>query len=210
MKMKMKFKPGDKVEALRDICNGTYSTYRKRGEVKAVETGIYAVEFFENIGGHDCGGFTKTGHGAWCSSDDLKRLEYPDLEFFIRDRVLTYLKKNADYGDSFNKSLEKFGEVAYKVRAFDKVNRILTLVENKKANVEDESIRDTLLDLFNYTVMAKMFYEGRDTIIDFIEIANFFAENPNNFIQHLGEVGVLDETPETLYTVIKENIPGKQ
>jgi len=203
-------KPGDKVEVIMDVCSGVHSIYGKRGVIKAEKGGLYAVEFFENIGGHGCDGLTKIGHGAWCLSDELKKLEYPYLEFFIRDRVLTYLKKNADYGDSFNKSLEKFGEVAYKVRAFDKVNRILTLVENKKANVEDESIRDTVLDLFNYTVMEKMFYEGRDTILDFIEIAKFFAENPYNFIQHLGEVGVLDETPEILYTVIKENIPGKQ
>jgi len=206
----MKFKPGDKVEAVKDICDGMFSTYGKRGEVKAVENRWYAVEFFEYVDGHECNGRTKSGHGVWCIDSDLKRLEYPRLEFFIRDRVLTYLKKNADYGDSFNKSLEKFGEVAHKVRAFDKVNRILNLADGKKANVEDEDMRQTLLDLFNYTVMTKMFFEDRNTILDFIEIANFFAENPDNFIQYLETVGVLDETPEIFYTIVKENIPGKQ
>ena len=67
----------------------------------------------------------------------------------------TYAAKNHDYGDSFDNSLDKFGLIASIVRMSDKMNRLETLVA-KKAQVKDESIKDTLLDLANYSVMTVM------------------------------------------------------
>ena len=65
----------------------------------------------------------------------------------------TYERKNHDYGDSFNKSLDKFGLIASVVRMNDKMERIESLT-NKEALVKDESIKDTLLDLANYAIMT--------------------------------------------------------
>ena len=65
----------------------------------------------------------------------------------------TYERKNHDYGDSFNKSLDKFGLIASVVRMNDKMERIESLM-NKEALVKDESIKDTLLDLANYSIMT--------------------------------------------------------
>ena len=65
----------------------------------------------------------------------------------------TYERKNHDYGDSFNKSLDKFGLIASVVRMNDKMERIESLM-NKEALVKDESIKDTLLDLANYAIMT--------------------------------------------------------
>lgn len=67
----------------------------------------------------------------------------------------TYIRKNHDYGNSFDKSLDKFGLVASAVRIGDKMNRIESLVQ-EKAMVQDESIRDTLLDMASYCVMTIM------------------------------------------------------
>lgn len=67
----------------------------------------------------------------------------------------TYIRKNHDYGNSFDKSLDKFGLVASVVRIGDKMNRVESLVQ-KKAMVQDESIRDTLLDMASYCVMTIM------------------------------------------------------
>lgn len=67
----------------------------------------------------------------------------------------TYVAKNHDYGNSFEQSLDKFGLIASIVRIGDKMNRLETLV-NKKAQVKDESIKDTLLDLANYSIMTVM------------------------------------------------------
>ena len=67
-----------------------------------------------------------------------------------------YHRKNHDYGDSFRKSLEEFGLVAAVVRMSDKMERIKTLSKGEKAKVQDEKIRDTLMDLANYAIMTVM------------------------------------------------------
>lgn len=67
----------------------------------------------------------------------------------------TYIRKNHDYGNSFDKSLDRFGLVASVVRIGDKMNRVESLVQ-KKAMVQDESIKDTLLDMASYCVMTIM------------------------------------------------------
>lgn len=69
--------------------------------------------------------------------------------------VKTYAAKNHDYGNSFDNSLNKFGLIASIVRMNDKMNRLETLA-SKRAEVKDESVEDTLLDLANYAVMTVM------------------------------------------------------
>ena len=86
---------------------------------------------------------------------------------FIKDRLLVYLCKNRDYGDSFNEAFWKYGDVSALVRMEDKVNRYMSLQRNE-ATVHDESLQDTLLDLFNYMMMyscAKELTPGEDTMV---------------------------------------------
>lgn len=69
----------------------------------------------------------------------------------------TYRRKNADYGDSFSQSCDRFGHVAALVRMNDKVNRLSSLVTHQReAQVKDESIADTFLDLACYAIMTLM------------------------------------------------------
>lgn len=63
-------------------------------------------------------------------------------------------KKNSDYGSSVNDTYSKYGMVAYLVRMEDKLNRARTLTQNKSQKVDDEKIRDTLIDLANYSILA--------------------------------------------------------
>ena len=64
----------------------------------------------------------------------------------------TYETKNHDYGDGFAQ-LRKRQPNAILVRLFDKYMRLETLLSGKKAQVKDESIDDTLMDLANYAIM---------------------------------------------------------
>lgn len=68
----------------------------------------------------------------------------------------TYVKKNADYGDSFGESIKDFGYTAGLVRISDKWNRIKNLLSGSEAQVNDESVKDTLLDMANYCIMLYM------------------------------------------------------
>lgn len=78
-----------------------------------------------------------------------------DFKSITSQMVDTYTRKNHDYGNSFEQSLDKFGLVASVVRMGDKMNRIESLMK-KEAKVKDESIKDTLLDLANYAIMTVM------------------------------------------------------
>lgn len=64
-----------------------------------------------------------------------------------------YEKKNHDYGNSVHDTYKKFGLTSYLVRITDKLNRATTL-NDKEALVDDESIKDTLMDMANYCVLA--------------------------------------------------------
>ncbi len=63
-----------------------------------------------------------------------------------------FKKKNQDYGDAF----ATFGPVGVIVRMGDKINRLTSVSKNGVNLVDNESLRDTLIDLHNYSAMAIM------------------------------------------------------
>ena len=68
-------------------------------------------------------------------------------------------KKNADYGNAFNKGCDKLGYKYGLARMYDKLNRLIHFIEddfngyNNVPNVEDETMFDTIQDLGNYCNM---------------------------------------------------------
>lgn len=67
-------------------------------------------------------------------------------------------KKNADYGNAFNKGCDKLGYRYGLARMYDKANRLVKLIEDDfngyyKPNVADETMFDTVQDLGNYCNM---------------------------------------------------------
>ena len=76
--------------------------------------------------------------------EQMKKIHTEALELFT--------KKNADYGDAF----AKYGMIGVLMRIEDKIQRSLSIT-NKGVNlVDDERLRDTLIDLHNYAAMALM------------------------------------------------------
>nr|DAT51592.1 MAG TPA: Nucleotide modification associated domain 1 [Caudoviricetes sp.] len=73
----------------------------------------------------------------------------------------TFVDKNADYGNSFESSLEEYGLIAALIRMEDKMGRLRTLIKSE-AKVKDESILDTLRDLSNYALMASVWFDNKD------------------------------------------------
>lgn len=70
-----------------------------------------------------------------------------------------YITKNHDYGDSVYDTYLKYGLTSFLVRLEDKLNRART-ISQKKQLVKDEKIKDTLLDLANYAILAVLELEG--------------------------------------------------
>lgn len=67
-----------------------------------------------------------------------------------------YARKNADYGDSFHNTYLDYGMVMPLIRLDDKLSRLKALYKKGNRQVQDESVRDTLLDLANYAIMTAM------------------------------------------------------
>lgn len=66
-----------------------------------------------------------------------------------------FTKKRSDYGQTSEETYKKFGPVSLLVRMYDKLGRLDNLlVKNNTAQVSDESVSDTLLDLANYAIIA--------------------------------------------------------
>jgi len=63
-----------------------------------------------------------------------------------------FKKKNTDYGDSF----ANYGSVGVIVRMGDKIQRLVSVTNRGVSLVNNESLRDTLIDLHNYATMAIM------------------------------------------------------
>ena len=68
-----------------------------------------------------------------------------------------FKKKNADYGDAF----AEFGTIGVLMRIEDKLKRGINISRSKIELVDDETIRDTLIDLHNYAAMGIMLLDEK-------------------------------------------------
>lgn len=94
-----------------------------------------------------------------------ERAEYVDTFALITDEMInTFERKNKDYGNSFEQSLDEEGLAAARIRMGDKWNRFKTLSNGNKSFVKDESIRDTLLDMANYCIMTVMWLDKHSNV----------------------------------------------
>jgi len=88
---------------------------------------------------------------------DTNRVE--QLTTIQREANNLFKKKNADYGDAF----AEYGTVGILVRMGDKIKRFQSIT-NKGINlVDDEKLRDTLIDLHNYAAMGIMLIDEDET-----------------------------------------------
>jgi hypothetical protein len=80
--------------------------------------------------------------------------QYDEFDKIVKNASTIYRQKNADYGDSFAKSVQKRGIIAALTRIEDKFQRFDNIVSTGKIEVKNESLEDTLLDMANYCVMT--------------------------------------------------------
>jgi hypothetical protein len=89
--------------------------------------------------------------------ESLQLTRPQQLRLVQNEALGLFQKKNADYGDSF----ATYGAVGVIVRLGDKISRLSTVSSTKIELVNDESIRDTLIDLHNYSAMAIMLIDNK-------------------------------------------------
>lgn len=81
--------------------------------------------------------------------NQLKIVQEEALELFI--------KKNTDYGDAF----ATYGTIGVIIRAGDKIQRLLSISNKGISLVDNETLRDTLIDLHNYAAMGIMLLDEK-------------------------------------------------
>ena len=105
-------------------------------------------------------------------------------------------KKNADYGNAFNKGCDKLGYRYGLARMYDKANRLIHLIEDdfqgcNKPNVENESMFDTIQDLANY---CNMLLAWLNTTVEGEPISPSTGELETSFI----DISTLVKTSELI------------
>jgi hypothetical protein len=93
-----------------------------------------------------------------------------------KEALSIFTKKNHDYGDSF----ATYGPTGVIVRIGDKIQRLQSITRKGITMVNDESIRDTLMDLHNYCAMAIMLMdEDNDNLSSTMDTSLFLNTNEN-------------------------------
>ena len=88
-----------------------------------------------------------------------RKQKLENIERIANELVDTLKRKNHDYGNSFEKLMDEFGDITVLIRLSDKLERLKSL-QNKEAKVTDESKKDTLLDIAGYSLLALSYMEG--------------------------------------------------
>ncbi len=82
--------------------------------------------------------------------EQINRIE--QMKKIQLEALALFTKKNIDYGDAF----AKYGVIGVLMRIEDKLQRSMSITKNGVNLIKDEGIRDTLIDLHNYSAMALM------------------------------------------------------
>ena len=85
----------------------------------------------------------------------MNRIE--QLQTVQKEGLELFKKKNSDYGDAF----AEFGTIGVLMRIQDKLKRGINISKTKVELVNDETIRDTLIDLHNYAAMGLMLLDEK-------------------------------------------------
>ncbi len=81
------------------------------------------------------------------------------MQLVQHEVIELFARKNADYGDAF----ADYGPIGVIVRMGDKIRRLSQVTSSGVNMVNTESIRDTLVDLHNYSAMAIMLLDEENS-----------------------------------------------
>lgn len=98
---------------------------------------------------------TKNTNNDGATETNVNRGKIDQFKRVASALAAQYARKNEAYGDSFGKSVKRYGVISALTRMSDKWNRLESLLIDKNNNrVTDESVDDTLLDLATYCIMT--------------------------------------------------------
>lgn len=78
-----------------------------------------------------------------------------------KEALELFKRKNNDYGDAF----AEYGTIGVLIRLGDKIQRYVSVSNKGVALVDNEKLRDTLIDLANYASMAVMLMDEENSVL---------------------------------------------
>ena len=112
----------------------------------------------------------------------LKSSRVSQMQLIQSEGLELFKKKNQDYGDAF----AKYGVLGVLVRIGDKIARLQSISTKSVSLVNSESLRDTLIDLHNYSAMAIMLLdEDEDEDEEKIATKNNYPNPPPPTPRHV-------------------------
>jgi len=109
----------------------------------------------------------------------MDRVEH--LKIIQDEARALFTKKNADYGDAF----ATHGLPGVLMRIQDKLRRYMSVTKRSVQLVDDETLRDTLMDLHNYAAMGMMLDDTYRTTLRVRKM------NPNALVPTRGSSGAV-------------------
>ncbi len=91
-------------------------------------------------------------------NNKTNNLRVSQMQLIQNEGLELFKKKNQDYGDAF----ANYGVIGVLVRMGDKIARLQSISTKSVSLVNSESLRDTLIDLHNYSAMAIMLLDEND------------------------------------------------
>ena len=135
--MQKKFKVGDRVKYLK----GEYAPKGSMGTIKSAEPGGDAVEFDEDVGGHDCMGTCKDNHGWYISSKDLELISSKGSEMDIlkarKESKSSHVPLSQDVGDALKVLLDSGVDLQGASKVLNVSTSALSMIQKAGFDVEE-------------------------------------------------------------------------
>ena len=90
------------------------------------------------------------------------REQHKEFQKITNEMFDLYVKKNNDYSSTNNDNIGSLGAKGIFVRMWDKISRLRSLVwEEREAQVKDETVVDTIMDLGIYCIIFLIWMRGK-------------------------------------------------
>ena len=147
----------------KELVKLAYETYKDEPNIKFIHikahttnSDIHSIgnanaDYLANISiGLECCPYNKntTNLSTKKNTESVNRVE--QMKKVQAEGLALFTRKNIDYGDAF----AKYGVIGVLMRIEDKIQRSMSITKNGVNLINDEGIRDTLIDLHNYAAMA--------------------------------------------------------
>jgi len=147
----------------KELVKLAYETYKDKPNIKFIHIKAHTTNSdIHSIGNANADYLANTAIGLECCPYNKKNTEpvnrVEQMKKVQAEGLALFTRKNIDYGDAF----AKYGVIGVLMRIEDKIQRSMSITKNGVNLINDEGIRDTLIDLHNYAAMALMLLDEDD------------------------------------------------